>query len=234
MDGDREREIAKLRARLAELEQEPAPEALPAAKSAAGGSAWLAGAGVLALGLVVVAAITGGQPSPPPPKAIDAAPPSPDSEFNQRLAAMTGWNYSETVDPMTDRKTQFACVTSTNEVQLYPPYRPVKAELCIRQSPRYGLDAIVSLRGDGQIICRSYDGCTAKVRFGQGQQQSFSANGAADGSSNVVFMANASRFLTGLKSADVTRVQLTFYEAGDQVIEFNTKGLEWPVVDKAT
>lgn len=142
--------------------------------------------------------------------------------------SLTRWSYRDDTDPMTDRKTHFACVTSTNQVRLNRPYDDVKAELCIRQSPRYGLDAYVQLLGNGQIICRSYNNCAVKVRFGDGAQQSFSAADSADGSSNVIFISNASRFVAGAKAADVTRVQMTFYEAGDQVVEFNTKGLEWP------
>ncbi|PZT99865.1 MAG: hypothetical protein DI624_04115 [Brevundimonas sp.] len=158
--------------------------------------------------------------------------PAETAYMEKRVAEISAsgpaWSYRDDTDPMTDRKTRFACVTSTNEVRLNRPYDDVKAELCIRQSPRYGLDAYVQLLGEGQIICRSYDNCTVKVRFGDGAQQSFSAADAADGSSNVTFISNASRFVTGVKTADVTRIQMTFYEAGDQVIEFNTKGLEWP------
>ncbi len=113
-------------------------------------------------------------------------------------------------------------------VRLQSPYSDVAARLCVRQSPQHGLDVYVALLGDGQIICRSYNNCSVNIRFGDGEQQSFSATDAADGSSNIIFVTNAQRFVTGVKGAPVTRIQLTFYQAGVQVVEFNTSGLEWP------
>ena len=143
-------------------------------------------------------------------------------------ALKAGWDYRESKDPMTDGTTYFACVTSKDRVGLQPPYDPVTADLCIRQSPQHGLDVMVGLNGDGQMLCQSYRSCSVKVRFGDGQQQTFSAIGAADNSSNMVFIENARRFVEAVKSAPVTRVQATFYEAGDQVMEFKTADLEWP------
>lgn len=144
------------------------------------------------------------------------------------LTPFSAWTYTDETDPMTDRKTRFACTTSTNRVQLNPPYVDVTARLCLRQSPRHGLDVFVTLDGDGQIICRSYSDCAVKIRFGEGLVQSFSATDAADGSSNIVFITNAQRFVNGVQSADRTRIELTLYEAGVQPIEFNTSTLEWP------
>lgn len=139
-----------------------------------------------------------------------------------------GWSYRENKDPMTDGTTHFACVTSEQTVNLQSPYEPVTADLCIRQSPQYGTDVMVSLNGDGQMLCRSYESCTVKVRFGDGAQQSFSAIGPSDNSSNMLFIENAKRFIQGVKAAPLTRIQATFYEAGDQVMEFKTANLEWP------
>ena len=139
-----------------------------------------------------------------------------------------GWDYSSSADPMTDRKTETACITSTNQVLQTSPYHNTTARLCIRQSPRYGLDAYVVLNGGGQILCRSYDGCTFKVRFDQSPQQSFSGGGSADGSSNIVFVRNAQRFVTSAKAADVTRIEIQLYQAGNQILEFPTMGLVWP------
>lgn len=244
MSQDRKSEIAELRRRLEELEAQERAQSAGAPPPTPSGIAApqqdrtaLYGAAALVVILLGTMAYCSSQSAPEPGPDADPGPTAIQQEIAASVADKPmeavppeprNWSYRETVDPMTDRKTQFACVNSTNEVRLYPPYSDVKAELCIRHSPRYGLDAFVQLLGDGQIICRSYDNCTVKVRFGDGAQQSFSAADSADGSSNIVFITNASRFVTGAKTADVTRVQMTLYQAGDQVVEFNTKGLEWP------
>lgn len=246
MSQDRKSEIAELRRRLEELEAQeraqsagappPTPSGIVAASKQ--DRTPLYGAAALVVILLGTMAYCSSQSAPEPGPDADPGPTAIQQEIAASVAAtpmkpvepanLTQWSYRDSVDPMSDRMTRFACVTSQNEVRLYPPYSDVKAELCIRQSPRYGLDAYVQLLGDGQIICRSYDSCTVKVRFGEGAQQSFSATDAADGSSDIIFITNASRFVTGAKAADVTRVQMTLYQAGDQVVEFNTKGLEWP------
>lgn len=246
MSQDRKSEIAELRRRLDELEAQeraqsaetPSPTSGRIAATPQQDRTALYGVAALVVILLGTMAYCSSQSAPEPAPDARPGPTAIQQEIAASVATtpmkslepanLTQWSYRDSLDPMTDRMTRFACVTSQNEVRLYPPYGDVKAELCIRQSPRYGLDAYVQLLGDGQIICRSYDSCTVKVRFGEGAQQSFSATDAADGSSNITFITNASRFVAGAKTADVTRVQMTFYEAGDQVVEFNTKGLEWP------
>lgn len=237
MSDDKDAEIRELRERLARLEgaqanpPQPTPTPVQNTNKPKSGCATVAIALLALFGLlIVIATCSGGGSSP----STGSSPQTPTQqriadEVADRPAPQTAaWSYRDSVDPMTDKKTHFACVTSSNDVRLNPPYSDVRAELCVRQSPRYGLDVFVQLNGDGQIICRSYDNCTVKVRFGDGALQSFSSTDAADGSSNIIFISNASRFLTGVKTADITRIQMTFYEAGDQAIEFNTKDLEWP------
>ena len=56
------------------------------------------------------------------------APPPPES----------AWIYRSTQDPMSDRWTHIACVTSRNETRVDWPYRNGPARLCIRQSPSTG------------------------------------------------------------------------------------------------
>jgi len=108
-------------------------------------------------------------------------------------------------------------------------YRAMLTDVLRRvEAPQTGLDVYMALNGDGQILCRRYDNCAVRVRFSDGQQQSFSAAEAADGSSNMIFILNASRFVAALKGADVTRIQFTLYRAGSPVLEFPTAGLEWP------
>ena len=246
MSQDRKAEIGELRRRLDELE---APEHADAASSVPQTSnqaktrtqdrTALFGIGALiVVGLGTVAYCSNMSAAPEFSAQVGTGQTAVQEEIAASVAGepmkpleseeLTQWSYRDSADPMSDQMTRSACVTSSNEVRLSSPYSDVRAELCIRQSPRYGLDAYVQLHGDGQILCRSYDNCSVKVRFGDGAQQSFSATDSADGSSNVVFITNAERFLGEAKGADITRVQMTFYQAGDQVVEFRTKGLEWP------
>jgi hypothetical protein len=143
-------------------------------------------------------------PTPIPPPAKPMPPPAPTY----------AWTYAEDVDPMSDRKTFLACVNSTDEVDLNPPYDAVTARLCVRNSPKFGVDVYYVLNGDGQILCDNYDGCSVKIRYGDAPAGRNGANTGADHSSNIIFLAGSRAVAARLTKAKVTRVELTFYEAG--------------------
>jgi len=245
MDENREEELRRLKARLAELEAEgieakPAPDMAAAERRSRLRNTGVIFASFFGVMILLAAASQCSDPDVEPPSnplsaeeevtsAVEAAEAAvANMASTEPPAPVSDWRYRDTRDAMTDRMTRTACTTSTNRALLSWPYKPVTADLCIRQSPAHGLDVYVALNGDGQIICRSYRNCTIRIRFGEGAQQSFSAVDAADGSSNIVFVTNAPRFVSAAQSADTIKVQLTFYEAGDQVLEFDTANLEWP------
>lgn|GEM_PF-1574944 len=184
---------------------------------------WIGGGAVLILAMaamctkpsVEITEPATSSPYAPEYKALDLPPP-------------TSWSYRSRKDEMTDKQTEFACTTSTTQVRLDWPYSDVSADLCIRQSPQHGLDVYLQLNGEGQILCRSYDGCTVSIRFGDKAPQGFSATGASDNSSNIIFVSNASRFVQNVKGAETTKIQIELYQAGSQVVEFDTKDLVWP------
>ena len=76
-------------------------------------------------------------------------------------------------------------------------------------------------------MCRSYEGCTIQVRFDKSSARSFSAIGANDGSTNIFFIRNTAKLEDGIENAAVTAVEAEFYQAGNQVILFDTKGFDW-------
>jgi len=204
----------------------------------------LIGAGCGVAGLIMGAAIFGGDPTSPPasetPPSVDldglaslaaspadsATPPSAPEPVQPPRPA-SDWRINEQTDPLTDQTIKTACATSSNQVYLSPPYGPRGARLCIRQHPKFGRDAYLTLDGSGQILCRSYDGCTIQIRFDDGPVQAFSANAPSDNSSETIFVANDGRFITAAKAASRIRVQLEFYQNGNQTFDFPAKGLEW-------
>lgn len=137
------------------------------------------------------------------------------------------WEYENDADPMTDKVVATACITSSNAVNLPPPYEPTRARLCLRNHPKFGRDAFVALQKAGQVMCHSYQDCMVSVRFDKEPQRSFSAVGANDGSTNVFFIRNRAKLEAGIKTADVTAIQAEFYQAGNQIMLFDTKGLDW-------
>lgn len=155
----------------------------------------------------------------PLPEAPAAAPAAP--------APASDWRVDESTDPLTDETIKIACATSSNQVYLSSPYGPRSARLCIRQHPKFGRDVYLTLDGSGQILCRSYDNCTVPIRFDDGTVQSFSGGEPSDNSSETIFIVNDGRFITAAKAASRIRVQLEFYQNGNQTFDFPARGLEW-------
>lgn len=127
---------------------------------------------------------------------------------------------------MNDKHTRTACVTSNDLVSLDSPYEPVTADLCIRNSAKFGLDTFFRLNGSGQILCDSYDGCTGHIRLDDGPRRGISMSTSADHSSEILFFSSGRTAMNLIAGAKVTRVELTYYEAGTQAVTFNTEGLD--------
>lgn len=253
MQEDDEAKIQALKAEIARLEEaqrlkaaapikKPSIPESPTSSSFNGSLIkWAGIAGILLLGLAVY--INTRPPNSAPGHTFEsdnqrriaeeaarvrATRASTASDVSAPATAPSKWRYASDTDPMTDKTIHRACVTSTNTATQNWPYKSSSLDLCIRDHPKWGLDTYVRLNSDGQFVCHHSD-CTTKIRFGTNAAQSFSVStDAADGSRDIMFVLNESRFLSGTKGAAVTKIDVTLYEAGTQTIEFDTRDLEWP------
>ena len=134
------------------------------------------------------------------------------------------WRYTARTDEMGD-VTKTACTTSLNEVHLGFPYGSTRARLCIsyaiEEGDAKGLDVYVELVGRGQIL----DSEGAEVRFDKDEPQLFETVGAADGSEDTVWLEKEYDVVHSLKKSNRMAVKLTYYQAGNQILLFNTGGL---------
>lgn len=145
-------------------------------------------------------------------------------------AAGTGgsWSYSITKDEMTDGKVTVATTTSTNSIFQSAPYDgSTTMSIHVRKHPRHGTDVYLIL-SSGQLLCPSYEGCSAMVRFDDAPARRISMLGSSDNSSDTVFVAGAADFIAKLKKAKHVVVALNIYEAGAPNFTFDTAGLKWP------
>lgn len=143
---------------------------------------------------------------------------------NQQLGL--AWNYRESSDQMTGKAIRWALVKSKNEVEFDFPYQGrQRASLQLRVHPRYGTDAILSVER-GQFNC-GIDGCSVRIRFGDGQPQAFSVNEPDDHSTTYLFIQNYTRFMTALRKVDTIHIEAPFYQEGNRVFEFAVDGLDW-------
>lgn len=221
--SENESEIAELKARLAALENKEPPSRESAAPNPfahkSNGRAIVGGV----IGVVVLLALVGMCS-----KASDPAPSASSLPYEPAPSApvVQAWRYNTSTDPMTDKPTLIACVTSNDQVSLGAPYKATDADLCVRNSPRHGVDVFYRLNGSGQILCRSYDGCTVKMRYDQAPAINVGATEPSDNSTETVFLSGPRKVATRLTSAGQTRIEVSFFQNGSQSLTFNTKGLD--------
>jgi hypothetical protein len=119
-----------------------------------------------------------------------------------------------------------ARVSSSNTVDFKFPYSGAqKATLILRTHPHHGEDILFHIT-KGQILCSSYEGSTVLVRFDDEEPISFSAEGAADHSTNTIFIGNYNRFIGKMLKATKVRIEVTIYQEGSRVFEFDVSSFD--------
>lgn len=136
------------------------------------------------------------------------------------------WTYSSDVDEMTSKKSRTAMIESENSVEFDFPYQgPQHATLVLRDHPSYGRDVLLMIQR-GQILCQSYETCTIRIRFDDGEPSSWEAIGPGDNSSTSIFIQGAERFRQRMRKAKVVRIQIPVYQEGRPTFEFQVAGFD--------
>jgi hypothetical protein len=136
------------------------------------------------------------------------------------------WSYSHSADAMSKGIAYHAVVLSTNTVNFKFPYSGAQhARLRLRIDPRHGKDVIFSIE-KGQLLCRSYEDCTVLIRFDDEQATNYSGVGAADNSTETIFIRNYDRFIGKMLKAKRVRIATNIHQEGAPVFEFDVSGFD--------
>jgi hypothetical protein len=136
------------------------------------------------------------------------------------------WGYSTDQDAM-GRSRSFATVTSDNFLNFGFPYGGTQSgRLTIRKTTARGTEIMVAIE-KGQFVCGIED-CTVYVRFDNGPVMRFSADEPSDHSTTILFLENTSSFMAHLKQSKKVNVEATYYQEGNQSLQFNIENFRWP------
>lgn len=186
--------------------------------------------GVIFLGGIIISVFSSifssgtGNVTPPP---STSSPTTPIANTTP-AAVVPGsrWSYSQVADAMSKGTTYLAAVSSINTVEFDFPYAGVQyGRIQLRVSPRHGKAVIFSI-ARGQILCHSYEGCTVLVRFDDEKATNYSAIGAADNSTETIFIRNYDRFYKNMLKAKQVRISTNIYQQGAPVFEFDVSGFD--------
>ena len=136
------------------------------------------------------------------------------------------WEYSESVDEMTDKKSYLAYIVSENEVDFEFPYNGgSRLIFTLRNSPQYGKDAFIRIT-KGQFIS-GINGQNIKVRFDEDQAFNVHCNEASDYSTDILFLNNYKKIAERLKTAKTMKINVEFYNEGTRTFTFDVANLKW-------
>lgn len=134
------------------------------------------------------------------------------------------WEYQQSTDKMTSKPIKFAQIISNESLHLESPYEGVNyGRLTLRK--KNGLDIYLSI--DKGQISGGYDNNFITVRFDEEKPLTFSYTEPQDGSSDLIFIDNEVQFLSKLKKSKNVLISIPLYQAGNQILEFNTVDLKW-------
>lgn len=149
-----------------------------------------------------------------------------EAEERRAEEARAKWTYRTSEDQMTSGVTRTASIRSENTVTFGFPYQGAQqGTLALREHPSFGRDVIFRIER-GQIMCRSFDGCEVRVRFGDSQPVTWRARPSADRSSETVFLDGYDSFLSRMQGVRTVLIQPQIYQEGSPVFEFDVSGFQ--------
>lgn len=132
------------------------------------------------------------------------------------------WSLQTEQDEMDDSKSYWYSLQSDNYANFDFPYEGDSyLTITVRWMKKYGYDVLLEIT-DGQMVGNEYNGTNyVRVRFDGGKVQKFYYNEPNDGSSNLVFLRNAQKFIEKCKNAKDIIIEQEFYQEGVHQFKFH-------------
>lgn len=187
--------------------------------------------GVLILGTVIVSAFSSIFSSGSRSGSASTQPSTSSASSGQAVSTPapqpgSQWEYLHSDDSMGKGVIHQAHVSSSNTVNFDFPYSGLQhATLSLRAHPRHGKDVIFHIE-KGQVLCHSYEDCIVLVRFDEEAPTNYSAAGAADNSTETIFIRNYERFIGKMLKAKRVRIATSIYQQGAPVFDFDVSSFD--------
>ena len=156
--------------------------------------------------------------------AVSATAPAQHVTAQPRVVS---WRYQTSKDPLTDKVTTVAVLSSRNVVRLGFPYGgPVIGRITVRLDEDRKPEIVFQVN-KGQFLCPA-DTCEMNTRIDDGPVESYGCEVAADGNSKTMFLGEyySSDLLPKLSSGKRLRIAADFYQDTSRTFEFLPAGLD--------
>ncbi len=183
---------------------------------------WVIVVGIIVL-LIIIANLGGNDENS---KSTTGSNSTSETTTEKANEVKSNWEYSEDADKMTNEKRFFASCVSTNKIEFEFPYDGGSSFTLTLRNMGKGNEIVLQV-SKGQFMPGIMSSEYCRVKFDDGETVKYTYNSAADGSADVIFLNNSSKFLTNLKTAKKLMIEAPFFNAGRQIINFDVEGLTW-------
>jgi hypothetical protein len=133
------------------------------------------------------------------------------------------WYYHVPHDSVSNKKTYLAVIESKGYFELDFPYQgKQKAKLILRTDNKGKKNVLLSI-GKGQLLCIP-QGCHIKIRFDQGKYMQFAASKIQNNDATDLRINDYEKFASIMMKSKKIFIQVTFFDQGTRVFEFNVQG----------
>ena len=145
-----------------------------------------------------------------------------EDNVEEPVNSVKTWNLKTNQDEMDDSKSYWYSLVSDNYANFDFPYEGNSyLTITVRWMKKYGYDVLLEI-DKGQMVGNEYNGTNyVRVRFDSGKVQKYYYNEPNDGSSNLVFLRNAQKFIEKCKSAKDIIIEQEFYQEGVHQFKFH-------------
>ena len=152
---------------------------------------------------------------------VDSSETKSDST-QKDTASVSKWSYSEEPNDIDNNTTYIAQIEANEPLNFKTPYDGgVDVSIMIRNKNRIN-DAMIQI-SKGQFMTK-IDNNTIRVKFDNEKPITYSYSQPSDNSTTVIFINNASSFISKLKKAEKTIIECEFFDEGVRTMKFETKG----------
>lgn len=161
----------------------------------------------------------------PPPSAEAQEENITEQEPQEEEEEEEIWTYEYQVDEMTGDTIKFAGSVSTNQLDFEFPYNGGSDMILIIREVEGQTEVAFKIK-PGQFV-GSYSGEKLRIKFDDDDVSFYEYVDAANGVSDIIFLAKSKRFIKRLLATKKLMVEAPFFDAGRQIAHFDTEGLEW-------
>jgi uncharacterized protein YxeA len=142
---------------------------------------------------------------------------------NEKADTNTAWVYSSDTNQMNNEVTLYAENSSPTELDFDFPYEGGSTyKLTIRETN--GKDEVMLSLNNSPALAPENK---ITLKFDDKQPFSVSFNESADGGTDVVFLNSSQKIINEIKQSKKLKMELTIFENGNHIIEFNIADLKW-------